>query len=143
MGSPPSPIIVNIYMEHFERKALKSFPYTPEEWKIFVDDVFTKWSHGKENLEEILTHINSLSSHIKFIIEVQKDKQLPFLDILLSKKDRNLSSKVYRKKTHTKRYLHINSHHHPKPKYGIIKILTTRTSRISDPDHLKHELNHL
>ena len=33
MGSPLSPIIANIYMEHFEQIALKSFPFTPEEWK--------------------------------------------------------------------------------------------------------------
>lgn len=41
------------------------------------------------------------------------------------------------------RYLHANSHHHPKKKYGIIKTLTTRASRIYDPENLKHELKHL
>ena len=28
MGSPLYPIIANIYIEHFKRKALKSFPFT-------------------------------------------------------------------------------------------------------------------
>lgn len=71
-GSPLSPIIANIYMEHFEKIALNSFPYTPEAWKRYVDDVFAKCSHEKEKLEYFLTHINSLSEHIKFTIESEK-----------------------------------------------------------------------
>lgn len=143
IGSPLSAIIANIYVEHLEQKALKSFPYSPKEWKRVVDDVFAKWSHGKDKLEAFLSHINGLSNHIEFTIEVEKNNQLPFLDILLTKKDGKLSSTVYRKKTHTERYLHTNSHHHLRKKVGIIKTLTTRASRISDPKHLKNELKHL
>ena len=88
-------------------------------------------------------YINSLSSHIKFTIEIEKDNQLPFLDILLTKKEGKLSTKVYRKKTHTNRYLHSDSHHHPNQKIGIIKTLTIRASKISDSHHLEHEINHL
>jgi len=46
MGFPLSPLIANLYMEHFEHMALRSFPFTPEEWKRYVDDIFAKWSHG-------------------------------------------------------------------------------------------------
>ena len=41
------------------------------------------------------------------------------------------------------KYLHSNSHHHPKQKVSVIKTLNTRASRISDPEHLEEELNHL
>lgn len=68
--------------------------------------------------------------------------KLPFLDILLSKKEGKLGFQVFRKKTCMQRYLHANSHHHPKQKIGIIKTLTTRAARISDCDHLNFELNH-
>lgn len=90
MGSPLSPIIANIFIEHFEQKALRSFPYTPEEWKRFVDDIFAKWSHGKEKLDLFLNHLNSLSDHIKFTIEIENNNQLPFLDVLLTKREGSL-----------------------------------------------------
>ena len=95
------------------------------------------------SLNDFLNHINNISSHIKFTLEIEKDRQLPFLDILLTKKDGKLSTEVYRKKTHTEIYLHADSHHHPKQKIGIIKTLTTRASRTADSHHLIHEINHL
>ena len=40
MGSPFSPIIVNLYMymEHFEQKALESAPLKPKVWFRYVDN---------------------------------------------------------------------------------------------------------
>lgn len=51
MGSPLSPLIANLYIEQFEQMALSSFPFTPKEWKRFVDDIFAKWSHGLDRLK--------------------------------------------------------------------------------------------
>ena len=39
MGSPVSPIVANLYMEHFEQKAL-SAPPTPRFWHRYMDDTF-------------------------------------------------------------------------------------------------------
>jgi len=44
---------------------------------------------------------------------LEEDKQLHFLDIILSTKgDVKLGYWVYIKKTHKNRYFHANSHHH-------------------------------
>ena len=32
MGSPLSPVIANFYVEHFEKQALASAPFTPTVW---------------------------------------------------------------------------------------------------------------
>ena len=55
-----------------------------------------------------LEHINSLHPSIKFTLETQnEDKTIPFLDVLLIiQEDGSLGHKVYRKPTHTDRYLH-------------------------------------
>ena len=40
MGSPLSPVLVNIYMEYFEEIALGSTSQKPSMWLRYVDDTF-------------------------------------------------------------------------------------------------------
>ena len=72
---------------------------------------------------------------------MEKHNKLPFLDIILRKKaDGMLGYQVYRKKTHTDIYVHVDLHHHPSQKLGIIHTLATRASTISDHENLDEEL---
>ena len=108
MGSPLSPVRANLFMEEFEKKALATSTLNPGFWFRYVDDTLSSWAHGLENLHRFLEHINSLHPSIKFTLEI------PFLDVLLViQEDGSLGHKVYRKPTHTDRYLHYNSFHHP------------------------------
>ena len=77
-------------------------------------------------------------------MEVEEDNQILFLDVLITKRNgRALGHQVYRKKTHTDRYLHADSHHLLTQKIGVLNTLVTRAIRISYEDHLYHEINHL
>jgi len=40
MGFPISPVIANIFMEHFEKKALHKTSKKAEAWFRYVDDTF-------------------------------------------------------------------------------------------------------
>ena len=57
MGSPVSPIVANLYMKHFERKALSTVPI-PRLWVRYVDDTFVIQQEGHK--QTFLEHINKL-----------------------------------------------------------------------------------
>ena len=58
--------------------------------------------------------------------------------------DGTLTSKVYRKPTHTDQYLQWDSHHNLACKYSVINILTHRAkATCSNSQLLKEELHHL
>ena len=145
MGSPLSPVMANVFMEEFEQKALATAALKPGFWFRYVDDTLSSWSYGLDNLQNFLDHINSFHPSIKFTYELQKDdKTIPFLDVLLSiKEDGSLGHKVYRKPTHTDRYLNYNSFHHPSIKNSVCKTLVNRAKTICDDDSIHDELEHL
>lgn len=144
MGSPLSPVIANLFMEDFEEKALRTATLKPKLWLRYVDDTFVIWTHGKDRLTEFLNHLNNIHEKIQFTMETEDRGQLPFLDVLVIKKeDGTLGHTVYRKKTHTDRYLHADSHHHPSQLKSVIKTLNTRATRLADTEHQKEETDHL
>ena len=131
-------------MEEFEKKALATSTLKPGLWLRYVDDTLSSWAHRLENLHRFLEHINSLHP-IKFTLEMQKeDKTIPFLDVLLVvQEDGSLGHEVYRKPTHTDRYLHGNSFHHPSIKDSVCKTLINRPKTICEVDNIEGELEHL
>ncbi|CAH1239264.1 HTR6 [Branchiostoma lanceolatum] len=68
MGSPVSPIVVNLYMEKFENKALSTFKDTPPaNWFRYVDDT---WCRLKKRVaDDFFEHINQIDDNIKFTQE--------------------------------------------------------------------------
>ena len=55
----------------------------------------------------------------------------------------SLSHEVYRKPTHTDRYLNYRSYHHPSVLRSINKTLVKRAHEVSDQTHLQGELEHI
>ena len=123
MGSPVSAVVANLYMEHFERIALDTAKVRPRLWKRYVDDTCCIVKTG--GVDELLTHLNSVRPSIQFTVEVEKKGCLPFLDTLLTRSTNGaLEISVYRKPTHTDRYLNFNSHHptHSKERFGQVSL---------------------
>ncbi|XP_071441632.1 uncharacterized protein [Hetaerina americana] len=144
MGSPLSPAIANFFMEEFEEHALQSAPYRPKHFYRYVDDTFVIWPHGVDTLKPFLDHMNSRHPSIQFTMESEEEGKLPFLDILIQRKeDGSLSHKVYRKPTHTDLYLNAKSHHHPAQRSAVLSSLLHRAKVISDQQSLPAELGHL
>jgi hypothetical protein len=111
MGNSLSPVVCNVYMEHFEKLALDAAPYKPSLWLQYVDDTFVIWPHGTNQLQEFLDHLNGVRPSMQFTMEIESNNSIPFLDILVIRKDSMLTTTVYRKPTHTGRYLNFDSNH--------------------------------
>ena len=143
MGSPVSAVVADLYMEFFEELALRTAPTKPRLWKRYVDDTCCIVKKG--TVEELLTHLNSVRPSIRFTVEVEKDGRLPFLDTLLQRRDDgSLDVTVYRKPTHTDRYLDFHSHHPPQVKRGLVKCLFDRARTITTgQNNLRKEEHHL
>ena len=74
-------------------------------------------------------------------MEVEKDGSLPFLGTLLQRRDDgSLDVTVYRKPTHTDRYLDFRSHHPSHVKRGLVRCLYDRARSITTrQDNLQKE----
>jgi hypothetical protein len=97
MGSPPSPVIANFYMEEYEKAALDLAPLKPRCWFCYVDDTFVIWQHGPDKLKDFLHHLNSIHQSIQFTMETESEGYLPFLDLdIYRRPDGSLGHKVYR-----------------------------------------------
>ncbi|KAK3727227.1 hypothetical protein QZH41_020364, partial [Actinostola sp. cb2023] len=143
MGSPVSAILANIVMEHVEEVALSTAPHHPKWWFRYVDD-----SHvgiTRTHVDEFHAHLNSVNPNIQFTVEIEKDGSLAFLDTKTTRQsDGSISVAVYRKPTHTDRYLDFNSHHHSGHKRAVAKTLLYRAHNIpSTPRERSSEEKHV
>ena len=82
-----------------------------------------------------------LPPHHKFTVEWKEDGTLP---LLRRREDGSLDVSVYRKPTHTDRYLYFESHHPTHVKRGVVRCLHDRARGIiSTQDNLQKEVDHL
>ena len=143
MGSSISPIVANLYMEHFEGEALLCLS-PPRFWYRFVDDTWVIQQQAHKQL--FLDHINSIDPSIKFTVKGNLENgAIPFLDTLVQPEaDISLSIRAYHKPTHTDQYLQWDSHHNLSAKYSVTGTLTHMVKSVcTTPGLLDEELQHL
>ena len=129
MGSPASPVIANIFMIKLEQKALESFEHPPKTWHRFVDDIFTIVKRSQ--VKNLLHHLNKQHPNISFTVEEEQDNKLPYMDITVHRVGNKLHTDVYRKPTHTGRYLNYNSNHPDEVKRSVVYSLIDRLHYIT------------
>ena len=146
MGSPCSPVVANIYMEYFEKRALGPelpMSFTINTWLRYVDNVLTIVKKGTR--DSLLNYLNSIDPNIKFTIEPPNQQgAIPFLDTFPRPSDNKIITSVYRKPTHMDRYLDFNSNHPKSAKCVVVRALTDRAKNVcSSPELLAEEMDHL
>ena len=90
-------------------------------------------------------YLNSIDPHIKFTVEQPNiDGAIPFLDTLPKPNGNEISVSVYRKLTHTDRYLDFNSSHPILAKRAVARALRDKAENMcSDPVILANKMEHL
>ena len=96
----------------FAKSAINASPVAPKIWKCYVDECFCIIK--KNGVTAFHDTLNSIDTNTSFTIEQECNGKISFLDTLVSRSNGAVSVDVYRKPTHTDRYLDFNSHHDKK-----------------------------
>ncbi|XP_078357438.1 uncharacterized protein LOC144642347 [Oculina patagonica] len=139
MGSPISPVIADLVMEEIEENAITTAHHPHKWWFRYVDD-----SHAclkKEHVNEFHQHLNSINPNIQFTVELEDttEQGLPFLDTITTRSGTQIEVNVYRKSTHTDRYLDFNSYHPECHKRSVVCTLLRRAKNIPSTQKGKRE----
>ena len=79
---------------------------------------------------------------IRMVKEIESDNKISFLDTLVTRRNGTIAVDVYRKPTHTDRYLDYNSHHDNKHKASTAATLLHRALKLPNSSEGKErELN--
>lgn len=128
MGSKLSPLLADVFMSDFETDLQKEKLF-PRIWRRYVDDIFAVVK--ERYLSQILEMLNSRHTTIKFTVEKEMDGKLPFLDLMITKKEDNtLRFGIYRKPTSTDRYITADSNHYGAQKQAAFHSMAHRLFNI-------------
>ena len=143
MGSPLSPLLAEVFMSNLEENFLKSeYAKNISFWYRYVDDILVCFTGNDTDLQHTLNHLNSLHQKINFTMEKEKDNQINFLDITITRSHGEFSFDIYRKPTFTDTSIPANSTHPNSHKLAAYKSMIHRAFTIPlNEDTRKKELN--
>ncbi len=141
MGSPVASVIAEAVLQELEATAFRISSLTF--WARYVDDTFT--IVRRDQVGALEERLNSIFPDVQFTTELEKDKQLLFLDVMMTRTTNgDLATTVYRKVTNTLIMLHFCSDHPIGHKVSCLRALFNRiNSHCSTEDAKRTEEAHL
>ena len=132
MGSPLGPTLANAFLSHFEPKWLAECPeqFKPQYYRRYVDDIFVLFD-SQDQLPLFLDYMNTRHKSMRFTSELESNEQFSFLDILVTKKNGEFCTSVYRKPTFSGLYTKFDSFIPDLFKFGLVYSLLHRVYCIS------------
>lgn len=131
MGNPTSPSFANLVMEIIITSVLDRLPFFVPLAMYYVDD--TLFAIPKTRINDTVQEFNNFHPRIQFTHEMETNKQIPFLDILVIRSDDgSIITNWYRKPTASGRLLNFLSEHPIYQKINTITNLVSRVKALSD-----------
>jgi len=132
MGSPLSPMVADLIMQHLKSSILSDLSYNPIFYYRYVDDIVL--SVPSSQLNNLLKKFNSFHQRLRFTMEIERDNRLNFLDLTIIKQNNFLIFDWFQKPTFSGRFLNFHSHHPFTHKRGTMYSLVDRVLRLSHPN---------
>jgi hypothetical protein len=141
MGGPLSGLLADLIIENKIEKQIATHPRWGKlvDWIRKADDTFLEWTGTLHDLNDFHTFLNSLHPTIIWTMELEKDNQIPFLDVLIIKSPPELLTTVYRICSASTRYIHFTSSQVWSEKTAALKTLRRRAEDYCSTPHLLQE----
>ena len=109
MGSPLGALFANIFMCELENTVIPRIQDIIKNWTRYVDDTFA--TVEAKNVTKVENELNKFHESIKFTHEVENDRKISFLDVLIKRNEEGgVDTSVYRKPTNTDIYINWKAH---------------------------------
>ncbi len=108
MGSPLGPPLANVFMCSIEETQDRE-EKMPSYYRRYVDDTLAIMPN-KASAKNFLETLNECHSSVKFTMEIENDRVLPFLGTQLLNKSNHVETTVYVKPTDSGLLFHYKSH---------------------------------
>ena len=122
IGSPLAPVLATLLMGHYG--VLTSY------YRQYVDDIFLVFNFHDE-VKGFFLDLNSRHPNVKFIMETEVNKVIPFLDVLIDNRNNILNITTYHKSTYSGLLLNFDSFTSRFYKISLIKCLIDRAYKIN------------
>ena len=137
MASPLGPVIPGIFMVELERTLIPRLTEYMTLWKRYADDTIA--TIKLTSIDHVLMILNTFHKNIKFTYELEINKKIGFLDVLLIRKNDPLETTIYRKSTNNGVYLHWDSFAPKNWKRSTLRSILTRAYKICSTKELLDE----
>ena len=143
MGSPLGPLLASLFNISLEQNILPKLKSYSCTWRRYADDNLAYVLPKKIDL--VIHELNSYHSNIKFTYELELENKLAFLDVCVTRINKNeIETSALRKATNTNIYLNWYSHDLSNWKIGTLRNLTKRAKLISSTKpHLRNEIGYI
>lgn len=130
MGLCLAPIIPEIVLEHLFEKMIPQALWKPTLFYSYVDDIIA--SIPEHLIDNFVATLHLYDENLRFTAEKEVNNTLPYLDMILIRKDQRIITNWYSKPTSSNNILNFLSNHPHKHKINVASNLVHRVLSLSD-----------